>query len=58
MTIAEIRNITRLNKTKFAERYNIPYRTLQDWESGKNKPPTYVELLLEKVVRYEFEEKD
>ena len=58
MTITEIRAISGLNKTKFAEKYNIPYRTLQDWESGKNKPPTYVELLLEKVVRYEFEEKD
>ena len=58
MTITEIRAISGLNKTKFAEKYNIPYRTLQDWESGKNKPPAYVELLLEKVVRYEFEEKD
>jgi DNA-binding transcriptional regulator YiaG len=58
MTITEIRALTGLNKTKFAALYGIPYRTLQDWESGKNKPPTYVELLLEKVVRYEFEEKD
>lgn len=58
MTITEIRAISGLNKTKFAEKYNIPYRTLQDWESGKNKPPAYVEMLLEKVVRYEFEEKD
>jgi putative transcriptional regulator len=58
MNITDIRNISGLDKAKFARKYNIPYRTLQDWESGKNKPPAYVELLLEKVVRYEFKEKD
>jgi len=54
MTITEIRSISGLNKTKFAERYNIPYRTLQDWEAGKSNPPEYVRLLLGKVVTYEY----
>lgn len=58
MTINEIRTKTGLNRAKFAERYGIPYRTLQDWELGKNKVPEYIKNLLEKVVRYEFEEKD
>ena len=54
MTITEIRAISGLNKTKFAERYNIPYRTLQDWEAGKSKPPVYVLPLLERCVRADF----
>ena len=58
MELIDIRKITGLNRSKFAERYGIPYRTLQDWELGKNKVPEYIKNLLEKVVRYEFEEKD
>jgi DNA-binding transcriptional regulator YiaG len=56
MTITEIRNITGLNKTKFAEFYKIPYRTLQDWEAGKSKPPAYVLPLLERCVKEDFKE--
>jgi len=58
MTIAEIRNITRLNKTKFAERYNIPYRTLQDWEAGKSNPPGYLLEMLERLVKIDFTKSD
>ena len=29
---------------------NIPLRTLEDWESGKRKPPFYVIRLLEFFV--------
>jgi DNA-binding transcriptional regulator YiaG len=54
MTITEIRAISGLNKTKFAELYNIPYRTLQDWEAGKRNPPAYVLPLLERVVKMDF----
>ena len=58
MNITDIRNISGLDKAKFARKLIFLDSTLQDWESGKNKPPAYVELLLEKVVRYEFKEKD
>ena len=54
MTIIEIRAISGLNKTKFAEFYKIPYRTLQDWEAGKSKPPAYVLPLLERCVKEDF----
>ena len=54
MTITEIRAISGLNKTKFTEKYNIPYRTLQDWEAGIRNPPSYVLDLLERVVRADF----
>lgn len=51
MKIEEIRNLTHLNRTKFAERYGIPLRTVEDWEHGKSNPPAYVVDLLERVVR-------
>lgn len=55
-SITEIRALTGLKMTKFAERYKIPYRTLQDWEAGKSKPPAYVLPLLERCVKEDFKE--
>ncbi len=51
MNIREMR--TRLGDTQseFAARYNIPFRTVQNWEAGVRKPPEYVINLLEGRVR-------
>ncbi len=54
MTILEIRKLTALNRAEFARRYNIPYRTIEDWEKGKSVWPPYVAELLEKVVRMDI----
>ena len=32
--LIEIRKKTGMNRKEFAEYFNIPYRTVQDWESG------------------------
>ena len=42
MNIREMR--TRLGDTQseFAARYNIPFRTVQNWEAGVRKPPEYI----------------
>lgn len=53
-TIADIRKISGLDKAKFARKYSIPYRTLQDWEAGIRNPPSYVLGLLERVVKEDF----
>lgn len=58
MTITEIRAISGLNKTKFAEYYKIPYRTLQDWEAGISNPPGYLVEMLERLVRIDFTKSD
>lgn len=46
MDIREMR--TRLGDTQseFAARYNIPFRTIQNWEAGVRKPPEYIVTLL------------
>ncbi len=51
MDIREMR--TRLGDTQseFAARYNIPFRTVQNWETGLRKPPEYIMTLLECRIR-------
>lgn len=51
MNIREMR--TRLGDTQseFAARYNIPFRTVQNWEAGVRKPPEYIINLLESRTR-------
>lgn len=51
MNIREMR--TRLGDTQseFAARYNIPFRTVQNWETGKRTPPEYIISLLEQRIK-------
>lgn len=51
MTIKDIRAHTGLTQVKFAERYHIPTRTLENWERGIRKPPEYVIYLLALATR-------
>lgn len=46
MTIRDIRQYTGLSQVKFAIRFYIPRRTVEDWESGARTCPDYVRLLL------------
>ena len=54
----EIRAILGISRAEFGRRYNIPIRTLEDWDSGKSKPPAYVAELLERVVKEDKEMAD
>lgn len=51
MDIREMR--TRLGDTQseFATRYNIPFRTVQNWETGMRRPPEYITALLESRIK-------
>lgn len=51
MNIREMRNRLSDTQSEFAARYNIPFRTIQNWESGVRKPPEYIISLLESCVR-------
>ena len=54
MRVKDIRGLTGLSQIKFCEKYKIPRRTLEDWESGKSKPSEYLIELLEFKVRYDY----
>lgn len=54
MNIKEIRELTGLSQSKFAEQYGIPVRTLQGWEAGKKVPP-HILHLIERVVKIDLD---
>lgn len=58
MTIKEIRSLTGLSAQKFGDKYNIPLRTIQNWEGGVREAPEYTLKLLERVVREDEKIKD
>ena len=52
--IQEIRSCSGLSQSKFADKYNIPVRTLQQWEQNVQKPPQYLVEMLQKLEMREF----
>lgn len=52
MSIKEIRNQTNMTQKDFAEYFNIPQRTIENWEGGQRTPPEYVvELIKYKIEK-------
>jgi len=51
MNIRELRKQLGDTQTEFAERYHIPFRTIQNWEAGVRTPPEYLLELLESRVK-------
>lgn len=50
LTICDIRQHTGLSQAKFATRFCIPRRSVEDWESGTRHCPDYLRLLLAQTV--------
>ena len=42
----ELRESTGLNRKEFCEKFEIPYRTMTEWELGHRTAPPYVLRLL------------
>lgn len=58
-SVKQIRAMSGLSQVKFAEKYHIPRRTLENWEAGDNNPnkhscPAYVLEMLERIVREDY----
>lgn len=34
--------------------YNVPVRTLQNWESGRSQPPIWAENLILKALKHDY----
>ena len=51
--IKELRERTGMNRKEFCEYFQIPYRTVTDWELGNRHAPDYVLKLLEYYIRME-----
>ena len=44
--LIELRTSTGMTRREFCEYFEIPYRTLQDWELGNRKMPDYLLRLM------------
>ena len=51
--IRRLRECTGMNRREFCAYFDIPYRTVTDWELGKRHAPDYVLRLLEYYIRTE-----
>lgn len=54
MTIKEIRTLSGLTQAAFADKYQIPKRTIEDWEAGRRSCPIYTQNLLQEAVKREL----
>ncbi len=57
MNVKEMRLLLGETQSEFAKRYNIPFRTIQNWETGDRTPPRYILELLERNVKEDFTNK-
>ncbi|MDY4771502.1 MAG: helix-turn-helix domain-containing protein [Lachnospiraceae bacterium] len=53
MTVKEIRIQTGMSQKEFAEYFEIPLRTLQEWEQERRTPPDYVLGMIQKILKLE-----
>lgn len=44
--LIELRNSMNMNRREFTEYFEIPYRTVQDWELGQREMPEYLLRLM------------
>ena len=47
MTIKELRQQSGMTQKEFAEYFEIPKRTIEDWDRGVRKCPEYLVALIE-----------
>ena len=56
--IKQLRKNTGLSQSKFAARFGVPVRTLQQWEQGQSAPPEYVVRMMAYILQLEKERGD
>lgn len=48
--IKEIASAAGLSQRGLAERFAIPYRTVEDWATGRLECPMYVKLMMQEIL--------
>ena len=51
--LIDLRKSTGMNRREFADYFEIPYRTIQEWELGNRKMPEYLLRLMIYKIRVE-----
>ena len=53
--LKETRKAMKIKQKDFAKKYNIPIRTLQNWENGITEPPPYILWMIDYIMILENE---
>lgn len=53
MVIKEIRLMCKMSQKEFSKYFGIPFRTVQEWEQDRRKPPDYIPKLLKRIWELE-----
>ncbi len=53
--LVDLRKSTGMNRREFADYFEIPYRTMQEWELGNRKMPEYLLRLMKYKICIEEE---
>lgn len=53
MTYKELREKSRMSRTDFSIYFNIPYRTIQNWDLEVRSCPTYIVELMQYKLKKE-----
>lgn len=51
--LKKLRKELGLSQAKFAEKFGIPIRTIQDWEYGKREIRSYIVNMMYKIIELE-----
>lgn len=51
--LKELREKLELSQVKFAEKFCVPVRTIQDWESGRREMRNYIIEMMYRIVELE-----
>lgn len=51
----ELRESLKLSQSQFANKFNMPVKTVQSWESGNRNPPKYVLIMMLRICELEAE---
>ena len=55
MTIKELRISSGMTQQQFSDYFNIPKRTIENWEGGQRKCPGYVEeMMIDKLNQRDY----
>lgn len=49
-SVRDIAAAAGLSVRKLAERFCIPYRTVEDWSAGRRESPPYVRLMMQEIL--------
>jgi len=53
MTIHDIATASGMTFRELARRFDIPYRTMENWSAGNRKCPEYVLKMMAKIIEFE-----